>query len=721
MEPGAELLDAARRAGVEADAPCGGKGTCGNCAVRIASGRVMTESAGVLTEAEVTDGFVLACRACIGDEDVTIEVQDRAGRGSGQFGNGEDMALIDPVLLPQPADIRPLSKKITLSVPPAQKSDGLSDLDRFRQSLQPELGAPDIHCGLPVLRQLGDALRADHGDVTVTFCEIHPCSQPHPHPDPPLEGEGINGLPLTRGADNPPRLRLPQGEGDAPIPPVSQGEGNAPTFPAPQGEDNAPTFPAPQGEDNAPIPPLPQGEGWGEGGVSSLILSQESPLHPAWKSVRVTAVEAGDTRASHYGAAIDVGTTTVAVQLADLVDGNILDTETDYNGQLACGLDIISRIDYARRPDRREELRRRILKTINRLIRRSAGRCRIEPDAISSAVISGNTTMIHLLLGLNPEYIRLDPFTPTVLSVPVLTAAEVGLHIGEAAPVMISPAVGSYVGGDITAGLLCSGLAGNSEAVCLFMDIGTNGEVVVGNRDFLLTVACSAGPAFEGGGIKCGMRASTGAVERVEVDPLTGLATARTIGGTKPRGICGSGMISLLAELLKTGWIDAAGKLSRSRPSAAIQIDGRKAAYLLIPAAESATGHAVAVDEQDMENIIRAKAALYAACALMLAEVGINFADLAEVYIAGGFGRFLDLDDAVAIGLLPKLPRDRFHFLGNTSLKGSTMALISQKHREKQQELARRMTYLELTTTPAYMDQYTAALFLPHTDPTAFK
>jgi uncharacterized 2Fe-2S/4Fe-4S cluster protein (DUF4445 family) len=323
--------------------------------------------------------------------------------------------------------------------------------------------------------------------------------------------------------------------------------------------------------------------------------------------------------------------------------------------------------------------------------------------------------MMHLLLGLNPEYIRLDPFTPTVLALPFLRASEVGIDIQPMAPVMISPAVGSYVGGDITAGILCTDLVGHDDAVSLFMDIGTNGEVVLGNKEFLLAAACSAGPAFEGGGIKCGMRAAAGAIEKVAVDPATGLAVFRTIGRMKPLGICGSGMISLLAELLKTGWIDAAGKLNRSKPSGSIRIDGRKAAYTLVSEEESRTGRAIAVDEQDIENIIRAKASLYAACSLMLTQLGMTFHDLAKVYIAGGFGRFLDLDDAVAIGLLPDLPRDRFHFIGNASLKGSTMSLVSRKHRQRQKEQARRMTYLELTTTPAYMDQYTAALFLPHT------
>jgi uncharacterized 2Fe-2S/4Fe-4S cluster protein (DUF4445 family) len=217
------------------------------------------------------------------------------------------------------------------------------------------------------------------------------------------------------------------------------------------------------------------------------------------------------------------------------------------------------------------------------------------------------------------------------------------------------------------------------------------------------------------------MRAAHGAIEKVDIDQATGLATCRTIGQVRPRGVCGSGMISLLAQLLKNGWIDAAGKLKRSAPSEAIQIDGRQAAYTLVSAKDSATGRAITIDEKDIENIIRAKAALYAACALLLTQVGMEFHDLRKVYIAGGFGRFLDLDAAIAIGLLPNLPRERFHFIGNASLTGSRMALVSEKHRERQRRHARRMTYLELTTDPSYMNEYTAALFLPHTNPERFR
>jgi uncharacterized 2Fe-2S/4Fe-4S cluster protein (DUF4445 family) len=450
-----------------------------------------------------------------------------------------------------------------------------------------------------------------------------------------------------------------------------------------------------------------------DGRATATIIREPGHLH-------VIRIEPGDTTTRHFGLAVDIGTTTIAVQLLDLTRGRILATRSDYNAQIACGLDVISRINYARRPDRLEELRTRVLGTINKLIQQAAASRDVKPPEIVTAVISGNTTMTHLLLGLPPEYIRLHPYTPTVLRTPYLSAGQVGIDIEPEAWVYFSPCVGSYVGGDITAGILCTDLARDVEETNLFIDIGTNGELVVGNRDFLMTCACSAGPAFEGSGIDCGMRASLGAIEKIEVDPATAVAQYATIGNVRPKGICGSGMIDLLANLLRTGWMDPAGKLDRGRPSPAIEVDGRRIRYVIAPQADADADHPITVSEADIENILRAKAAIYSACALMMSQVGMDFTDLAHIYIAGGFGRFLDLEEAITIGLLPDVPREKFHYIGNASLMGSYMVAVSQVYRQRQLDLSSRMTCVELSTDPAYMDQYTAALFLPHTDPSRF-
>lgn len=430
----------------------------------------------------------------------------------------------------------------------------------------------------------------------------------------------------------------------------------------------------------------------------------------------IVDIESGDLTARHYGTAIDVGTTTVAVQLVSLLTGEVIATRTDYNAQIYCGLDVISRIHYARNQTRREELRIRVLSTINNLIRKITMDHEMDINEIRSAAIAGNTTMIHLLLGLNPEYIRLEPYTPTVHQPPFFTAEEIGIHIHPRSQIFICPSVGSYVGGDITAGLLCTNLSREDDSIQLFMDIGTNGELVIGNRDFLMTCACSAGPAFEGGGIEQGMRAAIGAIERVEIDPATGEAKYWTIGNVQPIGICGSGMISLLANLYLTGWIDQAGKLNRSRKSPVIQIDGKRMSYVILPADQSGMNKAITISESDIENLIRAKAAIYSAIRLLLQHVDIEMEKIHTIYIAGGFGRFLDLDQAITIGLIPDLPREKYRYIGNSSLMGAYLALISGEYRNRLFEVAHRMTYIELNTNPDYMHQYTGAMFIPHTD-----
>ena len=427
----------------------------------------------------------------------------------------------------------------------------------------------------------------------------------------------------------------------------------------------------------------------------------------------VIDIEPGDRVSEHYGIAIDVGTTTISVQLVHLGRIEVIATQTAYNDQLTCGLDVISRINYAREPGKLKELRERVQRSINQLIQQLCKKHRIKPKYICSSVIAGNTTMIHLLLGLKPEFIRLDPYIPTVREIPPLTAEKVGIQTNPESQVWFSPQVGSYVGGDITSGILCTDLATSSENVSLFIDIGTNGELVIGNCDFLMTCACSAGPAFEGGGIEHGMRASKGAIEDVSIDCDTGEATCQTIGNVRPVGICGSGIIALVANLFLTKWIDAAGKLKRRKPSPLIQFKGRYAEYIIVTEGNSGTGKPITISEVDIENIIRAKAAIYSACTLMPNQVGLDYASIKKIYIAGGFGRYLNIENAITIGLIPDLPREVYRYIGNSSLIGAFMVLISEEYRRHQIELAHKMTYFELNTDPGYMNEYMGAMFLP--------
>jgi len=307
-----------------------------------------------------------------------------------------------------------------------------------------------------------------------------------------------------------------------------------------------------------------------------------------------------------------------------------------------------------------------------------------------------------------------------VNTVPTLTAAEVGLKIHPQAVIACAPGVGSYVGGDITAGLLCTELINNHDDVLLYLDIGTNGEIVLGNADWLVTCACSAGPAFEGSGIKCGMRATEGAIEYFDITPGSYDVVYDVIGSGKPAGVCGSGLISLLGELLLRGIIDQMGRFNMELPTERLRQMENGRAFVIEWAANTREGHDLFITESDIENLLRTKAAIYAACARILDNVGLDWSMITRVYIAGGFGRYIQVEDAVLIGLLPDLAHQPFHYIGNSALTGAYIALLTHGGREQLQTLAGRMTYVDLSSDPRYMDSYLGALFLPHTDMALF-
>ena len=445
------------------------------------------------------------------------------------------------------------------------------------------------------------------------------------------------------------------------------------------------------------------------GRVTATIFSEDG-------FQELIALEPGDSPASHFGIACDIGTTTISLRLIDCATGKTKAVESDYNGQISRGSDVISRIEYGRSTERREELRHLVLTTINRLIETVCKRCSVSNHVISAMSIAGNTTMIHLFLGLDAHYLREHPYVPTVKHVPPMSAAECGLSLNPDTKVLFSPGVGSYVGGDITAGLLCTDMIRSSEGVFLFIDIGTNGEIVIGNAEFLMTTACSAGPAFEGSGITCGMRAAHGAIDSFEIERNCESIDWTVIGDTKPVGVCGSGLISLLGELLKSGLVDRSGKFSDSVPADRRVKVGETNGFTLIRSEDTALGRNLVITESDIDNLIRTKAAIYSACDCILSNAGLDFSKVKKVLIAGGFGRFIDVADAIRIGLFPDIALSNFVYLGNTSLAGATLALLSNKYREELRALPGRMTYVELSNDPRYMDAYVAALFLPHTD-----
>lgn len=415
------------------------------------------------------------------------------------------------------------------------------------------------------------------------------------------------------------------------------------------------------------------------------------------------------------GLAIDIGTTTVTTYLVDLESGEVIGSEAEYNDQISRGEDVISRIIYATKGDGLPELGRLVRKTIDGLLERLRRRTGIPPEAIHKVTVAGNTTMIHLFLELPPDPIRLSPFTPTINTPMKLDACEIGLQVNPLASVDCLPGVASYVGADITAGVLASGLS-ESEELTLFIDVGTNGETVLGTSDWMVTCACSAGPAFEGAGVFDGMRATKGAIEEVWVHSKTYEPTYRVIGGVKPRGICGSGLISLLAELFVTGVIDRGGNVKLDLDTTRVRQGEHGPEYVVAWGSETETGKDIVITKVDVENLMRAKAAIYAGFSVLATSVGVDLNDVQRVLIGGAFGQYINVEKAVQIGLLPDLPWDRFQFLGNTSVLGTYMALLSTFSREHVKEVAGKMTYIELSADNTFFNEFTAALFLPHTE-----
>jgi uncharacterized 2Fe-2S/4Fe-4S cluster protein (DUF4445 family) len=432
------------------------------------------------------------------------------------------------------------------------------------------------------------------------------------------------------------------------------------------------------------------------------------------RRARVVNLEPGDVSQRHYALAVDIGTTTVWVQLLDLAQGEILGQAADYNAQLSYGDDVITRILFSQKELGLEKLQRSVTATINQVMHRVLKRHKLGPEEISHITVAGNTTMTHLFYAIDPKYIRLAPYTPTACHFPPVRARDLGLEVPEHVFIYCVSSVSSYVGGDIVAGVLASGIYKDPK-LTLYIDIGTNGEIVIGNQQWLACAACSAGPAFEGGGIKHGMRATSGAVEEASINPETFEPMLITIDMVKPKGICGSGLINLLAGLMEAGLILPNGKFRDDLPSPRVRLGDSGREYVLAWAGDTQTGQDMALSEADIDNLMRAKGAMFAGYLTLLENVGLRLQDLEQVILAGAFGNFINIDNAIAIGLLPDLPRDRYQFVGNGSLGGATLLAFSRDLLEEERRVADMMTNFELSETPGYMNQYIAALFLPHT------
>ncbi|MFR3949329.1 MAG: corrinoid activation/regeneration protein AcsV [Ruminococcus sp.] len=417
------------------------------------------------------------------------------------------------------------------------------------------------------------------------------------------------------------------------------------------------------------------------------------------------------------GLAVDIGTTTVSAVLINMETGEILAKASSGNGQIRFGADVINRIIEQQKPGGKKKLQDAVIKeTINPMIAQMCKSAGIPASHIYRMSVGANTTMNHLFAGINADPVRMEPYIPAFFKTNSLFASDVGIAINKDAHIIIAPNIGSYVGGDITAGTLVS-MIWNRPEFSLFIDLGTNGELVFGNSDFMMSCACSAGPAFEGGDISCGMRATDGAIEACTIDKETMEPTYKVVGepGTRPVGLCGSGIIDVISELFMCGIINPKGKFVREGERIRHDKYGM-GSYVIAFEKDAGSVKDIEITEVDIDNFIRAKGAIFSAIRTMINSLDFDVSMIDDVYVAGGIGSGINMRNAVNIGMFPDIPLEKFHYIGNSSLTGSYLMLLSTEAEKKTYELAANMTYMELSTVPTYMDEFVGACFIPHTD-----
>ncbi len=431
-------------------------------------------------------------------------------------------------------------------------------------------------------------------------------------------------------------------------------------------------------------------------------------------SVEILEVQPGDVSANSYGVAVDVGTTTVVAHLLNLSTAETIDAEATYNSQIKYGDDYIQRIIYAEQHDAMEIMQEVLVEDINHLISTLVKRNKLNIHDINAVVCAGNTVMTHFLLGLDPTNIRREPYLPSASFIPPLKADEIGIKINSHGLLYTLPCVGAYVGGDISSGVLAIRLD-NADALSVLIDIGTNGEIVLGNKDWMVCCSASAGPSFEGSGISCGMRAAKGAIEKIEITEDFDVIY-KVIGDVSPSGICGSGLLDCLANLVRSGVIDRTGNFQKGIDTERLRKTDNGYEFVLVDKSRTATKKDIVITQADIQNLIRSKAAIYSAISTLIESMGMSVDDIDQLYLAGGFGNYLDIRSAVTIGMLPDVSVSKVQFVGNTSIIGAKMSLFSKDAYEVVKEIASRMTYFDLMSNNRYMEEYVSANFLPHTN-----
>ena len=425
----------------------------------------------------------------------------------------------------------------------------------------------------------------------------------------------------------------------------------------------------------------------------------------------VMDVEAGDSSAGNLMAVIDVGTSTIVAHLVDALTAETVDTEACFNSQAIHGREITARIMASERSGE-EALQAPLVEDLNRLISSIAVRNTVQLRDINAVVCSGNTAMMHFLLGLPAGTIRRNPYVPVSVAPAPLRAAEVGIRINPRGLLFTVPGISGWVGGDLTAGIVGTGMH-EAEEISMLIDVGTNGEVIIGNREWLIACSASAGPALEGASVACGMVAEDGAIEEVWVEG--GVIRYSVIGDVPPVGLCGSGIIDLIAVLLEQRVIDRSGKFTDDGHP---QVRGESEAgrFVLIDAQESGNGKEVFISQEDIDNVVTAKAAIFAAAKIVLDRLELDVSDVERLLLAGGFGNCINRENAIRIGLLPDLPLSKIHYVGNTSIWGAKLAACSAEAYRQMRAVSEATTYYDLLGSPDYVEQFRQAMFLPHTN-----
>jgi len=602
---GATLLEAAAKAHIALESPCGGDGICGKCKVIVKEGKVGGGggATGHLSRDEIRQGVVLACQTYV-QSDLLVEIPEgsRAKEKITIDKDAQRFRAERPGVSPREFRKDPLVTKAFLKIDLPTLTDNLSDCERIKTAVEKTTGISAIQAGLKTIRRFPEILRENNFQVTAT---------------------------IGRRRD-----------------------------------------------------------------VAELMN-----------------IEGGDTSANNFIAVVDTGTTTVVVHLVDTVRGRTIDTQACFNSQASCGREVTTRMITAERsgPEQLQEL---LVGDINRLIWSLAERNSISLRDINAVVSSGNTAMTHFLLGLPTRNIRREPYVDVAGEPPPFRAAEVGIKIHPRGLLFTIPGIGGWVGGDITAGILATGLY-ETDDVSMFIDVGTNGEIVLGNKDWLIACSASAGPALEGAGVECGMMAERGAIEKVYIE--NGAIRYNVIGDGPPEGICGSGVIDLVASLLEKGMIDRAAQFVRdSDPS--LRFDHGRGRFVLADAGSMSKGRPLYISQEDLDNVVTAKAAIFAASKIMLDRLGLGFCDVKKLFLAGSFGSHIDIENAIAIGLLPDLPVTSIQYVGNTSIWGAKLAALSTEAYEILLDIVKKTTHYDLMGTDDYVEQFQQAMFLPHTN-----